>query len=431
MLRPLWELEKYYLARNKLRYYTNVTVSAAYSRLVDAATLSWALRQLILENPIFACSERDGHLELVESIRFNDVASFVDIEAFDDAVLASIDEIFLPIDGHSPLWQVQVFRTPASTYIAFTFDHFLFDGLSGVNFHRDLTKHLLEYPGSGAVDVLFTNGDAVPPLPPTPDKLLLVYTPTLWYTITTLFDHFIWSGVRTRLDAWLGRKPIYSYPIQPPPRTDYCILKVPPKKLARLLQVCREKSLTLTPAVAAICLEALYKEVFPRIKDTPVLARVVTAINGRRFYPDTDNKYGVHVAANNTVIDRALVISNARLLGEALRKDLSSKKLFQSVGMLKYVDCTEYFQGFLGTSTRPTTLEHSNLGHHTIELGEWRVTDLYFHQSTGVQVHFDASTASTPDGGMNVCFGYRHDYADYMHSYREAFTKELEEFLES
>ena len=105
------------------------------------------------------CQWYNFEVRILEHVKFNDVVKFHQIDKFDEIIMESLnDHIFSMNNATLPLWKINVFeemRPNGNQFISVSFDHSNYDGLSGVQFQKDLAKELSTAKDDLFYDVLF------------------------------------------------------------------------------------------------------------------------------------------------------------------------------------------------------------------------------------------------------------------------------------
>ena len=222
--------ERHFICRNLEGYYSNFNIVARYNKHISSAHLALALRTLIAQDPIFVLGifrnknttpEDDSkfnatnfNVRPVKSFNFDDVVKYEKISKFDDSVFARINERTCPVDIELPLWRIAVFELEqdGSQYLCIYFEHALFDGGSGVEFHRDLAKALEGVENSleenetaaGNESIHFTGSNKTIIVPPACEHTTYIFEPS-WKRVIQLYAQeympkspFLWTDARRK-----------------------------------------------------------------------------------------------------------------------------------------------------------------------------------------------------------------------------------------
>jgi len=301
--------ERYYICRTIENYSTNFSIIVQYNRQISHNLLSNALYSLIKKNSwfvqnFFQIDQRNpatanGHnfeVRILEHVKFNDVVKFHQIDKFDEIIMESLnDHIFSMNNATLPLWKINVFeemRPNGNQFISVSFDHSNYDGLSGVQFQKDLAKELLTAKDDLFYDVLF---DYQRDFGNLPAKILPAVD-----NLTDLFDLGVLLSSSSILKKWV---PFYDticgfiWPSDPPIfdtdtpvtknlQTKYKLLKLTSNQIGQISKYCRSHGITLTTYFDIICICALQETVFSVVKSLATHTSSLVAINGRRYYSD-------------------------------------------------------------------------------------------------------------------------------------------------
>ncbi|CAK7919226.1 hypothetical protein CAAN3_29S00100 [[Candida] anglica] len=450
--------ERQYICRNVNKYYNNFNVTAQYNRYISPEHLSNALRRLILKNTSFALNfyRQDGstkeqdqdqngnnfEVKPVKKILFDDVVSFEEIpDEFNDQCLESINKLQPEMNKLStPLWGVVVYKSESLNcqYICFYCDHTLFDGTSGVQFHRDLIVELEELSNASTLEkmqILFNYEDDRDDLPTKLSPALemktdLYHRPFFSKIINTIINSFwndktigvldalkkIFSSYFSELEIKKPR-PFFEYnPVRPDIIHKYKIINFTPTEVKKILAFCKSEGTTLTPYIGTIGIHCLNNTIIPVCTGgEESITSLRCSINGRRFFPEIQDelKYGVCVSTTQYEIEpleNSSIVSKVRCIGDNLRKTASTKEVFWTTGdKLKETNFWDSFKKTVGGKRRET-LYTSNLGQVSIKAGDLEVTNIWFSQSNGIAFHFVFSVVSSVGGGLNICLGYLPEY---------------------
>lgn len=476
--------ERQYICRNTNDYWGNFNITVQYSNHISQNLLSNALRNLILRNQNFVLnffrlsgySAQDDHnangfnyeVRPIQRILFSEVVAFETIDGhFNDECFVKMNPLRCPMNvDTSPLWRVILWGSndrSDTQYLSFYCDHALFDGTSGVQFHRDLIEELARLSKNedqlDFIETLFDYeldqkyipdpiGDALE------NKIDLYHRPLmqkifLWFKkITSLvrqkllaigksataFLRLMFGFTDYSLVDNTGENEQFKYK----PGTvglihKYKIISFLPKETSEVLSFCKSEGITLTPFVLTVGTRSLEETIFADInlvkngkesdaKRYSTVSKI--SINGRRHYSpelneEKDLKYGVCVATTPIRLPSLAETDDGKLLG--LIKNLSSDVLSYATNRncfwdfgdyLKTANFWDHFQGQIGSFTRDT-LYTSNLGFVKIKkIDDWEVKNIWFTQSNGLVYHFVFSVVSSPAGGLNIGLGYLPEFDD-------------------
>lgn len=494
--------ERQYICRNTKKYYNNFNVTSEYNHHISPILLSNTLRKLVLNNHVFALNffrlsqfdaaddhQENGHnyeVRVINLIEFEDVVSYRQISGkFDDECLVELNLLRVPMnDEKTPLWRVIVWenKEQGSQFISFYCDHALFDGTSGVQFHRDLIKELATLSNGGNTEenlkfigTIFDYGTDSDEIPdsiddalenkveiyhrPVLSKIWLWLKKTFFATIQSVFPFLFKSGIggnvfeHKSVGLDFGHK--------------YKIINFSPAEVDDILTFCRSQGITITPYMLSVGTRCLERTVFhyvssaiDRLPAAGVNNAVIegnahknegiatasdgsdsftsiskVSVNGRRHFPDHEHslKYGVCVSTTSLPLpslgglDDIELLCKVKSVGEAVRIASNDKSIFWSMGdYLKSANFWDFFQNKLGRKERDT-LYTSNLGRVSIQESDWEVKDIWFSQSNGLVFHFVFSVVSSPKGGLNIGFGYLPEYDEFgcMDEFVTAFKRDM------
>ncbi|CAH2355810.1 hypothetical protein CLIB1423_35S00122 [[Candida] railenensis] len=480
--RPPGFFERQYICRNTKDYWGNFNITVQYSSRISQNLLSNALRNVILGNQNFVLnffrlssySAEDDHVangfnyevRPIQRILFSDVVAFETIDGhLDDECFVKMNQFrcHMNVDT-SPLWRVILWESndeSSTQYLSFYCDHALFDGTSGVQFHRDLIEELarlsMDEGHLSFKETLFEYeldhsylpdplGDALE------NKIDLYHRPLiqkviLWFQKSTSLVRGKLLAIGTSLSRFLrsvfgftdysliddnGENKLFRYK----PGTvglihKYKIINFSPKETSDVLRFCKSEGVTLTPFILIIATRSLEKTIFADInvlnngKETAT-ERYSTvskiSINGRRHYSAEVNKeknlkYGVCVATTPIPLPSLADTDDGKLLRviKKLSSDVLSYAVYRNCfwnfgDYLKTANFWDSFKSQIGNFTRDT-LYTSNLGFVNIEkIDAWEVKNIWFTQSNGLVYHFVFSVVSSLSGGLNIGLGYLPEF---------------------
>lgn len=133
----------------------------------------------------------------MEKIAFDDVVSFQEIDGlFENILLSALDKEICAIGERRPLWRVNIYECSydKKQYVTFCCHHTLFDGNSGAQFHQSLVVEKAYHAKDEALqyqETLFeyaTDGNALPDIPASSEKLVDLFNPSALYTIWAIIQ---------------------------------------------------------------------------------------------------------------------------------------------------------------------------------------------------------------------------------------------------
>ncbi|CAN3364650.1 hypothetical protein DICA3_F11958 [Diutina catenulata] len=442
--------EPHFTLRSQLRGYSNFNVTVQLDQSVTPTHLSHALHHLVATHPNLALiTGAEGMVYLLDEIRFNDVASFVQRD-FDEAALASLNDIRFDVghytpkeksDRPRPWWTVVVSQSPtASTqWISCVFEHSFVDGMAGANFVADLVESLASVHESGKkplefLDLVYTAGGEKHTAHlvrevygPTPAVCDLYRSPGWWWSWTRLVYELLPSVFKKLYIKWstgldLFKHPKFtSRPIRVADHVNYRILHV---DIARKLRELRSASLTFTPYFTAVALRAFQEVVVPHFHRRPTSVEAALVVNGRRFYPGiaaTALRYNCCMAAIDVLLGpeshpMATLHNDTIAIADQLSSSLQSRVCFHYVTLFRLVRPLSLFKAKVGSHDR-ASLEVSNLGVHDVSSGKFHADNLWFSQDIGFSCHVGFSVVSSPRGGTNIVMSYLDEFAPVIDAY--------------
>lgn len=449
--------ERYYICRTIENYSTNFSIIVQYNRQISHNLLSNALYSLIKKNSwfvqnFFQIDQRNpatanGHnfeVRILEHVKFNDVVKFHQIDKFDEIIMESLnDHIFSMNNATLPLWKINVFeemRPNGNQFISVSFDHSNYDGLSGVQFQKDLAKELLTAKDDLFYDVLFDYqrdfGNLPAEILPAVDNL------------TDLFDLGVLLSSNSILKKWV---PFYDticgfiWPSDPPIfdtdtpvtknlQTKYKFLKLTSNQIGQISKYCRSHGITLTTYFDIICICALQETVFSVVKSLAIHTSSLVAINGRRYYSDEIKNflYGTLVCGAPIILP---TIENKleamQIFHQEMTNDINTKKSFQSTGnLLKHANVWEYFQNKINKIGGRFTLTISNLGKISNSNDIFKFEQMYFVLNTGVVYNFVLNITTLPNGELTAVVGYIPEFEKYELNNKPIMNTFMEKFYD-
>jgi hypothetical protein len=413
--------ERYNVARNYVRFYNNVGMTATYefpaSRFRTASLkdcIFAALHKVIARHPVLSLSIADEASTTPSFIR---LAKFdlEEIVSFDKVKRASVNEYVerahrQPFEDleRLPLWRLIVIeRERESTETAlvdvgFFWHHVIGDGESGVTFHMDLLKALESTPiGDSSPIVVTRHQELLPPI-----EYAIPLPLSFWYKLKILFRMLFPSNPDSTL--WTG-PPICAENNTTHLRTLF--LSQPQVDALRLK--CRKHNVTIT-ALLLVLIAKVLGEMYP---DNPHFTSK-TAISLRRFAKVEGEMVGYVTSLRHYFSSKREKgqIYCGDVTWEAIREareDIltatkSSKN--QSLGLLKYLkDPIGWFRKQPG-SKRPDSFEISNLGVVGEEAGEIRMKRMIFSQSSNViGPAYVFSVVTLKNGEMSIGLTWQED----------------------
>ncbi|CAX42803.1 N-acetyltransferase, putative [Candida dubliniensis CD36] len=432
--------ERYYICRTTEKYSTNFSIIVQYNRRVNHNLLSNALYSLIRKNSwfvqnFFQVDQRNpattnGHnfeVRVLEQVKFYDVVKFHKIDTFDETVMESLnDHIFSMNNANLPLWRINVFeerRPNGDQFVSVSFDHSNYDGLSGVQFQKDLARELSIAKDDSFYDVLFDYQHDFENLPAT----ILPAVDNL----TDLFDLSMLSisnSILKKCVPFYNTICDYIWPSDPSVfytdkqvtknlQTKYKFLKLTSNQVGQISRYCRPRGLTITTYFDIICVCALQETVFSVVKSPATHTSSLVAINGRRYYSEEIKNflYGSLVCGAPIILPTIEnKLESMQMFHKQMTNDINTKKSFKSTGnLIKHDNVWEFFQNKIGKIGGRFTLTISNLGKISNSNGTFKFEQLYFISNTGVVYNFVLNITTLPNGELTAVVAYIPEFENY------------------
>ncbi|CAH2353226.1 hypothetical protein CLIB1423_10S00122 [[Candida] railenensis] len=455
--------ERYYILRGEHGYYTNFNVSARYNRPISRINLSNALHNLIKKYPCFAVSffrvndkdlEQDGNnflMKPLQSVKFDDVATFRKISKFDETTLEYLDQFVIKQDiENSPLWRVIVLEVEdtGKQYVTFYCDHTIFDGNCGGIFHDKLLLALHEVESYQSelqfVEKLHTLDDSFE-VPQVNEAGFALYNSSVSFALYEIISRlFVPTWAKNYFSSiyqkWYPDKfyidgsvnPMYRYkPTRKSTPTKFKLLNFTPAEVRGMLSRCKQNGLTLTPYVIVVALQCLQETIMKRTSQeiatssnsVPIehSSETVIDINNRRFLPEAhSDEFGLIVSPMEISLPPFKkfsklddLIPTMEYVGNVMKNKIEANYGSKIIGLLKYIKVGDYLEDKLDQLSARSTLDVSNLGNKSYNHGSWEAEELIFSQSQGVETHFGISLVSTSKSGLNIVFGYLEEYTEF------------------
>ncbi|KAK6199927.1 putative alcohol acetyltransferase [Scheffersomyces amazonensis] len=418
--------ENNYIVRNVESMYHNFNVTAQYNIKLTPQILSHGVRNLILNNPIFTVNYFKGNdpnplifdytVKPIEKIQYNDIVEFETINhEFNEQTLKSLNLKRFKLNDQNILWKLYIYEFKDIQYVSFCCDHVLFDANGASAFHEDLLKEIsnLKNKSLDILDEIFNyenDKNDLASLPETTDKLTNLFS--ILYSWTNLQ---IWSDLLPNYITNFFYKNFHNIDFEKiqlftnkmiQRRTDvnYRMVTLTNNESRNLLKKLRERNTTFTPYFSAIVCELLQLKVFPYI-DGEKLIKLTVVVSGRRYYPELKNqlKYNFCVSSCWMYIKPfKKLFDTITNIGNNLKYDITTRKPFQYVGLLNYIDIPKLILGRIGSYER-STIEVSNIGSFNFETNDGlKISELWFSQDIGHSGHFVFSITSTSTGSLHM-----------------------------
>ncbi|CAN3366916.1 hypothetical protein DICA3_F06040 [Diutina catenulata] len=463
---PSW-LERWYIVRIGLGFYTNFSLSLEVDHPVSKQDLFHALMKLVRRQPWltlqfyedipgYAGNAPGWRLSVVDRIDFATAVEFIDVDEFDDRTFETLNETSIGMNRPDhPLWRVRVYTTKAGrTIIAGLFCHSIFDGGTGLQFVRDVVSELagesnctceLESIYNYDKDGTFADGA----IPPATDDRTNLYDPTRWELwsfqasqwahahLPVWLVHF-WSWLSSWVVSVVAPGPLRpnlsTHPVFHNPhhtwssKTDTRVLNFnfSPDQTRDMLQFCKNQGVTLTPFLNVAVLKALQGTLFASQPGATMSSYI--AYQGRRYFPEVTQGVMVcgHLVNVGTITDP---LATLRALNRHQWSAVESRVAFRELGLVRYREYSEVMESTLRGTKKSLTI--SNLGRVPTEHNRYRVLDAKFVSCTGASYNTILNIVSTPVGGLNTTFCYYPGFDDETVNGEPvvaAFSREYTEF---
>ncbi|GMM43922.1 N-acetyltransferase [Pichia kluyveri] len=146
--------EKYYFWRNKLNMYSNFRVAVEYTEELDIDAIYYALKEMVKEHSSLSMNaykkkhyipwlQFPYYLKFMDKYKLNDVLKIVNDDSLSVTnIFNDLQNVHFKYSTDEPLWSLILLNKKTLVYYS---DHLLFDGSSGLNFHRVFSKYFSEY----------------------------------------------------------------------------------------------------------------------------------------------------------------------------------------------------------------------------------------------------------------------------------------------
>ncbi|CAK7910120.1 hypothetical protein CAAN1_21S02124 [[Candida] anglica] len=438
--------ESHFICRNLEGYYTNFNVSARYSRKLTAEVLSNALQHLInneiiLSLNFFRCegsTRQDDHcanganfeLRSVSNFKFNDVVSFETVDRIDASVFQDLNSLICPVNVELPLWRIVVYESKEddSQHVCIYFEHALFDGSSGVQFHRDIASALDLDDTATTVVETFSTSKSCDSIPKACEDTTDLFDASLSAKLSFFAQKYIptWtSKIYTHVQSLVypaePKSPeVFKYGSTVYGTKNYELFHLNSNDLNKVVEFCRENKIAITSYVAILSnltfTETFLKALPNESSDDGIWSTLCSvALNGRRHVPREKFQYGTIVIPDlfklepvSTNTSREKLIKQMQDFHKRLHTSVDEATCFQRVGLFKYINNWDFYQAKSKSIDR-STISISNLGSISVN-GKWKLLDMWFSQDLGLANNFLFNMISTPNNGLNIVLCYRPEF---------------------
>ncbi|CAH2355430.1 hypothetical protein CLIB1423_26S00628 [[Candida] railenensis] len=454
--------ERHFICRNQEKYYTNFNIVAKYNKNFTQELLARALTSFISKTPVASLnffrnegsSREDDELyqgknftvRHVEPFKFNDVVTYVKVAQFDEKVFDHVNKLMCPVNIELPTWRIIVFEVEEgkekSQYICVYFEHAVFDGQAGVQFHKDLLDELDNSEKNSAHVInnenanpeLFANGREKE-VPIAAEELSDLFEPSLYDKVTTILGSYVPHSVKDLYFKWTTKKSGHIRNFQYKQTTTdlsthYNLVNISVADLKAILAFCKSNKIALTSYLAIIgnatLANTFYKEIGQDNENAVEWSTsLLTAANGRKHLPQVDGadetyfQYGClvtgHISTLPQIYPQTELIPLMQDFHESLHSSVDSKQCFKRIGLYPYLNIWEMYRNKIGSHDR-FTKQISNLGlvTETGKQSNWKFENAWFGGNTGLAYNFVFNVTSTRENGLNIVVCCRPEFAELM-----------------
>lgn len=436
MSRKLGPHESYAATRSRIGSYSNVFVSARLLEPASTEAVTYAVSQLIQNEPILGVritGEKPGKYEM-HKLKAEDytIEDFLDTSSFFDKQVseAQSDIHYIRFDLSKSHWRVYVLDQGRE--ILFLYDHTLLDGMSGSFACRQLVRYIEDYRqgkgGSGDEDEDVKVQVSEKELPPPVEKQITVSAPVS-RLVKELANEYIFS------------KPKTSLPPQVLPWSGYYgVIDMTKEQTSAFLKLCKTNSISGGAGLYALMVCSSSKVLHDKYPDA-VQQKVGGSIpwNARKYTPGLDpERLGMVVGESlfdNPVPKPADVafgsggevppgfLEVAKVYQDQIKKDgvstwFSGYPFMHIIGLIPFVDLDDYFASHTDNYQRHGMYSLSNLT--ALETSP-AVERLRFSQCTGATCPFiQFSTVGIKGGPISISIAVAED---------DSIVSEIEKFV--
>lgn len=392
VLRTLDVLEKYYYWRTQLKYYSNCRIVAEYNVVLSEETVFTALEQMLRSFPQLCTkiSSNGFKAQLNENICFGDVVEFIEDDRLNDSevLLNKFHNNAFNLNEDSVLWRLKIVNKKV---VVFYYDHILYDGGSGKNFHEEFAKALatpdgksiLKYKDMNSLVFQLSYLDSLKySIMPSPFQVIN-YSPRWCTLIYAIFQDLAPQFVTKFIRFWFEKQPYanlltyrnFSFDssgLKCNTGNNRCkIINIPSSELKLLLKLCKDHNVKLTSLIVIIgqmSMGAVLKTTDDLKTSVPVdIRKFIDLDKGKEISPMFSDVFGIYMSAveielpalskfcPNDQVDWDLV---DYVHGKIHQQIPYSPEL---VGLLKYVDPKKFIIDKIKKQNK-SNLEVSNLG---------------------------------------------------------------------
>lgn len=306
--RDFTPFEKYYFWRNKLNMYSNFRVAVEYSEELNIETIFHVLTSMVSHHSSLSMNAYRNNksflhfqykLGIISSYKLSDVLQIITDESLTiEDIFNQLQNTHFLYDTSKPLWSLILFNKKTLIYYS---DHLLFDGSSGLNFHKLFAQEMLNIKNeknekrknfyglnSELFNILeFDNNFQIPPKP----SDLIDYSVPFYYlmyiimiicfpkTLSSIIKYFFIddaniSKSKTYNTIALSKRMIDNNDSNSEKNKDNCkLIHISELKLKQLIGDCRKYNVKLTSLLVVMSLLSISK-ITGNQKDTVVVIPV-------------------------------------------------------------------------------------------------------------------------------------------------------------
>ncbi|KAF9047189.1 hypothetical protein BDZ89DRAFT_1058242 [Hymenopellis radicata] len=377
-LRKAGLMEQFHATRHNLNLDSCVICAAEYTHngplVLSKQVLYPALKQVVQSHTALGIyfideSVSSSTFHKLNQINLDDVVVFIAGRAFADVLE---EQFATPVDTKAtlPLWRIVVLDERT---VIFAFHHGIGDGLSGLAFHKTLSR-FLSLPSAEDEPTSLTS-TSVSPLSDPIEKLVNVSPPllTVLWEVCKLFIPMAWTPAGS---AWTGAH----IGTKPSPAADVRIIRFSDAEASRFHAACRSNQATVTSAVFTLAVATV-----SQVIGTTEFKTLSTSIpiSLRPLSNTPSDVFCDQVAAYQyyPTINPSFSWDDASHCASELRRQRSV--CVSMIGLLRYLfgNYAGYFTGKLG-GKRAGTFEVSNAGlfDRGGKDGAWTIDSMWFAQ---------------------------------------------------
>lgn len=437
--RDFTPFEKYYFWRNELNMYSNFRVAVEYSQELDIETIYYALSSMVSQHTCLSMNAYHKEvssffyfpykLGIMDSYKLSDVLEIIEDETLSiEEVFNQLQDIHFYYGTQKPLWSLILLNKKTLIYYS---DHLLFDGSSGLNFHK-LFSQAIKSNKVSRNDVSFNGIDSILfdlsqvkhkiELPPKPSDLI-DYSVPICYALYALMMIFFPSGLITLIkyffidDANISRSKTYNtialskqmLEKDVEKNRDECkLINISESKLQEMIDACRKYNVKLTSLLVVMSLLSI-----SRITGAQRDPMVVIPVNSRskinkEIMGKTD--IGLYLGDLNLELPPAQKMCHdgkinwnfVKYVNDYIHNNIKHSQ--RDLGLLSWIDSRLFLQERKKKHENSIigTLLVSNLGN--LKNSEDLFVNAYFDQpcQTGILSLFAMNVISTTKGGAHL-----------------------------